>query len=211
LVERRALSLRFTCTCILLMPRDREWGQLWTSSRVQLIQTHTRCFQIDARFLKKTFRTLQDRIHAKLATMGDSKISVHSLNDLKNTTDDCLGNYLRGLGFAQDNSKLDIRLAVGYTSVVIAAVTFVADYKLGWEATKTGTAVAVAAYAILNGVYTYWMWLVEKGLVFEGERQGKKVSVLVINNGNVDERHAENTIPRYRSRPERRSTTRHTT
>lgn len=109
--------------------------------------------------------------------MGDNKISVHSLNDLKNTTDDCLGNYLRSLNFTQDNSKLDVRLAVGYTAVVIAAVTFVADYKLGWEATKTGTALAVAAYAILNAVYTYWMWLVEKGLVFEGERQGKKVGI----------------------------------
>lgn len=107
--------------------------------------------------------------------MADTKIPKYSLSDLKNNTDDALGNYLRGLSFRQDNSKLDFRLAVGYTAVVIAAVTFVADYKLGWEATKTGTAVAVAAYAVLNGVYTYWMWGVEKGLVFEGEKDGKKV------------------------------------
>ena len=111
--------------------------------------------------------------------MGDAKISPHSLNDLKNTTDDCLGNYLRSLSFTQDNSKLDFRLAIGYTAVVIAAVTFVADYKLGWEATKTGTAVAVVAYAALNAVYTYWMWLVEKGSVFEGQRQGQKVRLVL--------------------------------
>ena len=59
--------------------------------------------------------------------MADTKISPYSLNDLKNTTDDALGNYLRGLKFTQDNSKLDFRLAVGYIAVVIAAVTFVAD------------------------------------------------------------------------------------
>ncbi len=104
--------------------------------------------------------------------MADTKISPYSLNDLKNSTDDALGNYLRSLNFKQDNSKLDFRLAVGYVAVVIAAVTFVADYKLGWDATKFGTAFAVAAYAILNGVYTYWMWAVEKGVVFEGARQG---------------------------------------
>ena len=87
-----------------------------------------------------------------------------------------LGNYLRGLKFSQNNSKLDLRLAIGYTSVIIAAATFAADYKLGWEATKTWTAVAVVAYAILNGAFTYWMWAVEKGLVFEGTNaQGGKV------------------------------------
>ena len=110
--------------------------------------------------------------------MAESKISPYSLNDLKNTTDDALGNYLRGLSFKQDNAKLDVRLAVGYTAVVIAAVIFVADYKLGWEATKGWTAVAVVAYSLLNGFFTYWMWGVEKGLVFEGVREGKKVCLL---------------------------------
>jgi hypothetical protein len=110
--------------------------------------------------------------------MAESKISPYSLNDLKNTTDDALGNYLRGLSFKQDNAKLDVRLAVGYTAVVIAAVIFAADYKLGWEATKGWTAVAVVAYTLLNGFFTYWMWGVEKGLVFEGAREGKKVCLL---------------------------------
>lgn len=111
----------------------------------------------------------------QFVNMAQSRISPYSLNDLKNTTDDALGNYLRGLAFKQDNRKFDFRLGVGYTAVVIAAVTFVADYKLGWEATKNGTAVAVAAYAVLNGIFTYWMWFVEKGLVFEGAKDGKKV------------------------------------
>lgn len=107
--------------------------------------------------------------------MADSRISPYSQNNLKNTTDDTLGNYLRGLSFKQDNSKLDVRLALGYAAVVIAAATFAADYKLGWEATKNWTAVAVAAYAVLNSGLTYWMWMVEKGLVFEGDRNGVKV------------------------------------
>lgn len=108
--------------------------------------------------------------------MGDSRISPYSLNDLKNTTDDALGNYLRGLGFKQDNSKLDVRLALGYVAVAIAGATFAADYKLGWEATKYWTAVAVAAYAVLNGALSYWMFFVEKGLVFEGVKNGNKVN-----------------------------------
>ncbi|WPG98157.1 microsomal signal peptidase 25 kDa subunit-domain-containing protein [Acrodontium crateriforme] len=108
---------------------------------------------------------------------GDGKVSPYSLGDLKNTTDDALGNYLRGLSFTQDNSKLDIRLAMGYVMVVIAGAIFVADYKLGWEATKTWTAVGVAAYTLLNGAFTFWMWGVEKGLVFEGTKNGHKISI----------------------------------
>jgi hypothetical protein len=112
--------------------------------------------------------------------MAESKISPYSLNDLKNTTDDALGNYLRGLSFKQDNTKLDVRLALGYVSVIIAGVIFYADWKLGWEATKGWTAVAVAAYAVLNGSFTYWMWAVEKGLVFEGSKNGEKVGVVIL-------------------------------
>jgi hypothetical protein len=111
--------------------------------------------------------------------MADTKISPYSLPDLKNTTDDALGNYLRGIGFKQDNSKTDVKLAVGYLAVIIAGATFVADYKLGWEATKGWTAVAVAAYAVLNGVFTYWLWFVEKGIIFEGIKDGKKVSLIL--------------------------------
>ena len=141
--------------------------------------------------------------------MADSKISPYSLNDLKNTTDDALGNYLRGLSFKQDNSKLDFRLAVGYTAVVIAAVTFIADYKLGWEATKHGTALAVVAYAMLNGVFTYWMWFVEKGLVFEGTKADKKVSIGASRPLKVQSKVL--TLCRCQYHPKPRNTTQHTT
>lgn len=144
--------------------------------------------------------------------MTDSRISPYSLNDLKNTTDDALGNYLRGLKFKQDNSKLDVRLALGYTAVIVGGATFVADYKLGWEATKYWTAFAVAAYAVLNGALTYWMWAVEKGLVFEGARDGKKVSLSMQSAvaGMCDDR-ANRTTTSSLSSPKPRSTTRRTT
>lgn len=104
-----------------------------------------------------------------------SRISPYNLNDLKNTTDDALGNYMRGLSFTPENWIVDVKLALGYSAVIISAITFVADYKLGWEATKHWTAVAVVAYFLLNGAFTWWMFTVERGLVFEGGKNGKKV------------------------------------
>ena len=100
------------------------------------------------------------------------------MTDLKNTTDDALPNYLNSLHFKQSHYLTDVRLALGYSAVIIAGVTFAADYKLGWDATKVGTLWAVVAYFILNGALTLWIWQVEKGVVYEGELDGTKVNVL---------------------------------
>lgn len=118
--------------------------------------------------------------------MADQKVSVYSLSgttpapdllpermltvaELKNTTDDALPNYLTSLKFKQSHFLTDVRLGLGYSAVAIAGIAFWADHKLGWDATKHWTLLAVVAYFILNGALTYWIWGVEKGKVFTGE------------------------------------------
>ncbi|KAL8943965.1 MAG: hypothetical protein Q9211_000783 [Gyalolechia sp. 1 TL-2023] len=101
--------------------------------------------------------------------MTSPKISVYSISDLKNTTDDALPRYLTSLKFRQSHHLADVRLGLGYTAVIIAAVTFYADYRLGWDATKFWTLWAVVVYFILNGALTYWIWGIEKGQIFDGE------------------------------------------
>jgi len=104
-----------------------------------------------------------------------SKISVYSLPDLKNTTDDALPNYLNSLGFTQSHFYTDVRLALGYSAVVIAGALFYADWKLGWDVTKPYTLPAVLAYMVLNGAFTYWLWWVEGSTIYVGERKGVKL------------------------------------
>jgi signal peptidase complex subunit 2 len=47
-------------------------------------------------------------------------------------------------------------------------VTFVLDYKFGFESQKTFTTFAVFVYFALNTILTYWIWGVERGKVYEG-------------------------------------------
>ena len=94
---------------------------------------------------------------------------------MKNTTDDALPNYLNSLKFKQSHQLTDVRLALGYSAVVIAAITFAADYKFGWDATKAGTFWAVLVYFVLNGALTLWIWGVERGIVYSGEHDGLAV------------------------------------
>ncbi|KAJ6444829.1 Signal peptidase complex subunit 2 [Purpureocillium lavendulum] len=102
------------------------------------------------------------------AIMATEKISLYNLADLKNTSDDAIPNYLNSLKFKQSHFLTDVRLALGYTGFALAAACFLWDYKLGFESTKTYTAVAVAVYTLINGALTFWMSEVEKGTVYQG-------------------------------------------
>ena len=99
-----------------------------------------------------------------------------SVPDLKNTSDDALPNYLNSLKFKQTHALSDTRLAIGYAAIVVAAACGAWDYKFGFDSTKYYTAGAVALYAVLNSALTLWVWLVEKGTVYEGTSpSGEKV------------------------------------
>ncbi|KAF8854475.1 SPC25-domain-containing protein [Acephala macrosclerotiorum] len=106
------------------------------------------------------------------------KISVYSIADLKNTSDDAIPNYLNSLGFKQSHTLIDTRLALGYSAFAICAACFYWDYQFGFDNTKYYTAAAVALYSLLNGALTFWIWAVEKGTVYIGtNKNGDKIQV----------------------------------
>jgi hypothetical protein len=100
---------------------------------------------------------------------------IPPIPDLKNTTDDALPNYLSSLKFKQSHYYTDVRLVLGYVAVIIGGALFYFDWTLGWDKTKAYTLPAVVVYFILNGAFTYWIYFVEKGAIFTGEREGVKV------------------------------------
>ncbi|KFZ16733.1 hypothetical protein V502_04938, partial [Pseudogymnoascus sp. VKM F-4520 (FW-2644)] len=108
----------------------------------------------------------------------NAKITVHSLSDLKNTSDDAIPNYLNSLSFTQSHTLGDVRLALGYSAFAICAACFYWDYKLGFDSTKYYTAAAVTLYTLLNGALTLWVWLVEGGTVYVGtSKAGDKIAI----------------------------------
>ncbi|KAF8473894.1 signal peptidase complex subunit 2 [Kalaharituber pfeilii] len=105
------------------------------------------------------------------------KISKYSLNDLKNTTDDAIPHYLNTLGYRQIHTLTDVRLALGFSACIIAAGAFYYDYKYGFEAAKTVTLYSVVAYFVLNTALTWWMWKIESGIIYIGEKDGVKITL----------------------------------
>lgn len=123
------------------------------------------------------------------------RITVHNLADLKNTSDDAIPNYLNSLKFKQSHTLIDVRLALGYSALLIAGACFAWDYKLGWDDTKYYTAAAVALYTLVNGALTLWIWLVEKGVVYEGTSpSGEKLTISTHTKKNVPEYNVKVTV-----------------
>ena len=87
--------------------------------------------------------------------------------------------YMNSLGFKQNHTLTDVRLVIGFTACAIAGATFYYDFTLGFEKTKEYTLYAVVAYFVLNTALTWWIWMVEGGKVYIGERNGVKVRVLL--------------------------------
>jgi len=84
---------------------------------------------------------------------------------------------MKSLGFKQSNIYTDVRLAIGFTACAIAGAAFYCDffYTVTFEKAKELTFYAVIAYFVLNTILTWWIWGVEGGKVFIGERNGVKV------------------------------------
>ena len=105
-------------------------------------------------------------------------INLYNVSLLKSTSDDQVPLALKELGYATNNYLVDVRLALGYASVIVAALTAFYDHKVGFFAAKyPWTILGLFIYVTLNVAYTYWIWFVEAGIVYSGTKGALKVSV----------------------------------
>ncbi|OIW35457.1 hypothetical protein CONLIGDRAFT_627520 [Coniochaeta ligniaria NRRL 30616] len=119
---------------------------------------------------------------------SQEKITVYNLADLKNTSDDTIPVYLNSLKFKQSHRLTDVRLALGYSALIIAGACFAWDYKLGFDNTKYYTAAAVALYTVLNTALTLWIWKKEKGVVYVGTApSGETITIATSTRKNIPE------------------------
>ncbi|RPA87127.1 hypothetical protein BJ508DRAFT_96214 [Ascobolus immersus RN42] len=107
----------------------------------------------------------------------DNKVPIYSVPDLKNATDDAIAPIFTSLGYTEDHTLTDVRLGLGFFGTAIAAITFAADYKYGFDSTKTLVTVAVALYFLVNTALTVWVWKVQGGVVYSGHNGTKKVKI----------------------------------
>jgi signal peptidase complex subunit 2 len=100
------------------------------------------------------------------------KVNNASLTELKNACDDALKRFLsRPELFKQIHHHTDIRLALGWLSVLVAGGTALYGYKIEFEKSKPVVWVGVLCYVILTTLQTLYTYFVQKDTVFVGKRK----------------------------------------
>lgn len=79
-----------------------------------------------------------------------------SIPDLRTAVDDNLPASLAQLGYTQSFSLIDLKIALGYTTVLIAAGLFLVDKKYGFESIFNITIAAILVYALASVVLYYF-------------------------------------------------------
>ncbi|KAF8633153.1 hypothetical protein AX17_004654 [Amanita inopinata Kibby_2008] len=100
------------------------------------------------------------------------KVNNASLTELKNACDDALKRYLsRPELFKEIHLHTDIRLALGWLSVFVAAGTALYGYKVEFEKSKPVIWVGVILYMILTTLQTLYAYFIQGDIVFVGKRK----------------------------------------
>jgi len=100
------------------------------------------------------------------------KVNTANATELKNACDDAVKRYLsRPELFNQIHLHTDVRLALGWLGVFVAAGTAFYGYKVDFEQSKPLVTVGLVVYIILTVVQSLYAYLIEGNIIFVGKRK----------------------------------------
>ncbi|KAG5349447.1 hypothetical protein C0989_003878 [Termitomyces sp. Mn162] len=100
------------------------------------------------------------------------KVNNANLTELKHALDDALKRYLgRPDLFKQSYLHTDVRLALGWLSVFVAAGTALYGYKVEFEESKPLVWVGLLSYMALSVIQSLYAYFIEGNIVFVGRRK----------------------------------------
>lgn len=83
------------------------------------------------------------------------------------------------MGYTATHFLINVRLILGFSSVLVAGGVALWDRKVGFFEAFNVTAVGVAVYIVLSAAYLYWVTFVEKGVVYEGsDEAGENIQIV---------------------------------
>ncbi|KAI0326088.1 hypothetical protein GY45DRAFT_1329335 [Cubamyces sp. BRFM 1775] len=100
------------------------------------------------------------------------KVNNASATDMKHACDDALKRFLsRPDLFKQIHTHTDVRLALGWLSVLVAGATGLYGWRVPFEQSKPAVWAGVIAYVILTIAQTLYAYFIEGDVVFVGKRK----------------------------------------
>ncbi|PCH35103.1 hypothetical protein WOLCODRAFT_139742 [Wolfiporia cocos MD-104 SS10] len=119
----------------------------------------------------------ESAIQSALPPMGDYereevKVNTASATEMKHACDDALKRFLsRPELFKQIHTHTDVRLALGWLSVFVAAGTGLYGWKVDFEQSKPVVWAGVILYLVLTTLQTLYAYFIEGDIIFVGKRK----------------------------------------
>ncbi|KAJ9105889.1 hypothetical protein QFC20_004224 [Naganishia adeliensis] len=109
-------------------------------------------------------------------------INKANLVELKHACDDAVKSIMKDYQFTEIHTHTDIKLALGWLAVLVAAGTAGYSYKVGFEETKGVATAGVIAYFILSGIQLLYAYYFEGSKIYIGKRKSlsKRIETEVI-------------------------------
>ncbi|KAG6916039.1 hypothetical protein DXG01_008663 [Tephrocybe rancida] len=100
------------------------------------------------------------------------RVNNTNVTELKHACDDALKRYLaRPDLFKQSHLHTDVRLALGWLSVFVAAGTALYGYKVEFEVAKPLVWAGLLTYMALTAIQSLYAYFIEGSIVFVGRRK----------------------------------------
>ncbi|SGY84333.1 BQ5605_C009g05690 [Microbotryum silenes-dioicae] len=107
------------------------------------------------------------------------KVNKASLTELKLAVDDLVKEFFsRPSHFTPSHIHEDVRLILGWSAVIVSAITGYYGYVVEFHQSKFGSTIGVIVYVLLSNFYSilntlYWLYVtyVEKQTIFQGKRR----------------------------------------
>ncbi|SCV74643.1 BQ2448_7672 [Microbotryum intermedium] len=122
-----------------------------------------------------------DPDHDKAAPAAPIKVNNNSLTELKLAVDDVVKEFFsRPSRFTASHLHEDVRLILGWSAVIVSAITGYYGYVVEFHQSKFWCAIGVTvyfffglvnSYAILSTLYWVYVNYVEKETIFQGKRR----------------------------------------
>ncbi|KAH7097018.1 microsomal signal peptidase 25 kDa subunit-domain-containing protein [Auriculariales sp. MPI-PUGE-AT-0066] len=100
------------------------------------------------------------------------RVNNASATELKIACDDAVKRFLsQPSAYKMNNLHTDVRLALGWGSVIVSGLTGLYGYKNDFEKAKPVVWAGVILYVILSSLQTLYAYFIEQNIIFEGKRK----------------------------------------
>ena len=73
-----------------------------------------------------------------------------------------------GFKCKENHRHMDFKLVVGYVGALISAVVALFNWKVPFQECKEITTIGVAVYFVINAIFMYYVWFIEKNTIYCG-------------------------------------------